>query len=97
MCLVCTAHSEEELCDLNTTFLETLKEQGAMITKLVTPSNPRYPGNPSQHILNVSLGLRALERVATSVHLSMPLKETSSLVSEALLPSNLLLGNLDNL
>ena len=73
MCLVCPTHSDEELCDLNTSFLNNVKERGGVVTKLAPSDN-----DPSYYILAVWAEFSALEKAATETYLSLPLKDRGS-------------------
>ena len=70
MCLVCPTHTEEELCDLNTSFVNNVRECGGVVTKLAPSDN-----DSSYYILAVWAEFSALEKAATETYLSLPLKD----------------------
>ena len=80
MCLTCHHHEEEEIRELNTLFLDKLKEKGAIITKLPSANSD----DPSCHMLTVSLQPDAMQRAADSVSLRMSLKVQSCVVGPEL-------------
>ena len=75
LCLVCPSHSpeDEDLCELNTLFLEAVEEAGGTVRKMVSTDN--------QFILAITLEEEKLMAAASISHLSMPLRSDLAHVS----------------